>query len=270
MDALKEEDEKEDVMMMMESVLGPDLTVDTPVEDMELDSAISQLVGGDAPFSMANESTDTRKSAYSMDPFDGDVDKDLADVLGEGEELDDGDGDVDADIADALGSESSAEGSPLHSVIPDSGMQEEPQLDIELAELLEEPSLPSPEPVDSSPLPPPTTRVEHSVPMSAIPAEFETLGVGEPPAPPGDGSSVLLSEMDYLPGNSSGTLAFASTTTLPLATSALRSTTTPYSGTPGYDTPGSVTGVDKTAVQAMKQEDGTPALTHAAASPKQP
>lgn len=256
---MKEEDDKEDVMMMMESVLGPDLTVETPVEDMELDSAISQLVGESSTPPMRNDRSASvdmpnRDPAFGSEELDGDIDKEIADVLGDDDEADDVDGDVDADIAEALGSEVPAGGSRPSSVpsaIPASTIQEEPQLDMELADLLDETSA-SPQQYLTSSYLQTTPGGDYKVQINAMPTSFETLGVGEPPAAPGDGSAVLLSEMDYLPASSSGTLAFASSTTLPLATSALRSTTTPRIGTPGYGSPAPAAGI--------KQEEATPAL----------
>ena len=261
---MREEDDKEDVMMMMESVLGPDLTVDTPVEDMELDSAISQLVG-EGPDTLnpgAITGISSQEPFSSSAELDGEIDKEIADVLGEDDEVDDADGDVDADIAEALGSEASATDSrplvSIASVVPPSVTDEEPQLDMELAELLEEPPEQSAE-YYSTPFQP-SADVDRKPSINTTSTAFETLGVGEPPTAPGEGSTVLLSEMDYLLASSSGTLAFASSTTLPLATSALRSTTTPYNGTPGYGSPAPVMGAVDSTVQGMKHEEVTPAL----------
>lgn len=74
--------------------------------------------------------------------------------------------------------------------------------------------------------PPPTTSANahgHNPPVPSVatamplPPSFDNLGIGEPPVPPGPGSAYLLDGVSPLDN------------TLPLATSALRSTTTPLS-----------------------------------------
>jgi hypothetical protein len=278
-----EEDEKEDVMMMMESILGPDPLVQTPVDDMDLDSAISQLAGEGPPLPMPAESDFVRdvgldvpkhesKPVFNPPSFtagdqglDGEIDKDIADVLGEADgEADDLD--VDADIAEALGSVDHVgfARATTATAPPPPSSHEEPQLDMELAELLDGPALLSQPPAQTYPshnaepiLPP---RTDSKATLGSYSSSFEALGAGEPPAPPGEGSAVLLSEMDFLPGSSGGTLAFASSTTLPLATSALRSTTTPQNLTPSYGTIEPPERPTNTSVEDIKHENVTPAL----------
>jgi hypothetical protein len=284
-----EEDEKEDVMMMMmESILGSDPLVQTPVDDMDLDSAISQLAGEGPSLPMSGESDFVRDvgldvSKHESKPvfvppsftaedqgLDGEIDKDIADVLGEADGGAD-DLDVDADIAEALGSVDHVGFSrPTIAAPQPPNSHEEPQLDMELAELLDGPTLPSqlPPQIDSSHDVEPiiSPRIDSKASLETYSTSFEALGAGEPPAPPGEGSAVLLSEMDFLPGSSSGTLAFASSTTLPLATSALRSTTTPQSLTPGYGTIESPE-IPASISEDMKREKVTPAL---GSLPRQP
>jgi hypothetical protein len=190
--------------------------------------------------------------------LDGEIDKELADVLEEANaDADAYDLDVDADIAEALGSIESVAftGPSAAAPPPPSNPFEEPQLDMELAELLDEPAYPS-----HTLHPIPSPNIEDKSTLEIHSAAFEALGVGEPPAPPGEGSAVLLSEMDLLPASSGGTLAFASGTTLPLATSALRSTTTPQSLTPGYGSSMPPERPISIAAEDMKHEEVTPAL----------
>ena len=162
---VKEEDGKDDVTAMMESVLGPELVMQTPVDDMDLDSAISRLAGDDLPLSrppVADFSRDIglavteRQPRMNFNPvaltagnedFDGDIDKEIANVLGEADGEED-DADIDAEIAETIGPVGQV-GISVSTVAspPRPSSRIEPQLDTELVELLDEPlstSQPSP------------------------------------------------------------------------------------------------------------------------------
>jgi hypothetical protein len=192
---------------------------DTSVNDHDilaiadpLESAITKAGTGPSTGNAALDADIDADIAEVMGDAKDDVDEDIAEVLGDPQVESDEDVDVDADadadvdvdayIADALGPDASptVERNSM-SIQLTKALDRPSQADLELEQLLE---------TSASP--------RHDI-------DIDMLGMV--PEPPGEGSAFILSDLDYLPASDAGTLAFASSTTLPLATSAFRSTTTP-------------------------------------------
>jgi hypothetical protein len=203
---------------------------DTSVNDHDilaiadpLESAITKA--GTAP-STGNAALDAdidADIAEVMGDAKDDVDADIAEVLGDPEMEDDEDADVDADadvdvdayIADVLGPDASptVELNGSSTSIQLTKASDRPsQADLELEQLLENSASPS------------ASRTPAII-QNERNDDIEMLGLG--PEPPNEGSAFILSDLDFLPATDAGTLTFASSTTLPLATSAFRSTTSP-------------------------------------------
>lgn len=148
---------------------------------------------------------------------DMDIDAALAEVIGEDtNEMTkvNGDQDEDADLEDVFGmSPTTVPPSTANHV--HKGLLPASDEDVDLDDLL----------LSGDPKGPTTEEHDHSFDLSIT-------AVGDPPLPPGDGSSYIFSEMDRIPATTAGTMSFSSSTTLPLATSALRTTTTPLIPTP--------------------------------------